>query len=67
MSDTVRTKYDPAFPSIELPVNDLEQTFTYSGSLVETITVEYQGVTYVQTFANDGVNITSISQWEPQA
>lgn len=50
----------------QLPVADLEQTFSYDGTFVETITVVYRGVTYVQTFGNDGTNITTISNWVAQ-
>lgn len=49
-----------------IPLNDLEMNFTYDGDFVATITVEYADITYVQTFTNDGTNITNISQWEPQ-
>lgn len=47
----------------QLPLDSLEQVFTYTGTFVETITVEYQGNTYVQTFTNNGTNITEISGW----
>lgn len=62
MSETVTT----APNGLQLDVNSLEQTFTYDGDFVETITVEYppgSGMQYVQTFTNDGTNITSISAW----
>jgi hypothetical protein len=61
MSETVATSTIP-----QLPIGDLEQTFTYDGDFVETITVAYHGVTYVQTFTNDGTNITNISVWTAQ-
>lgn len=67
MTDYVQTKYvDESKPSIPLPVNDLDQVFTYSGGNVETITVVYMGVTYVQTFTYAGSNVIEISQWTPQ-
>ncbi len=52
--------------TIQLPLSDLAQTLAYSGGFISTITVVYQGTTYVQTFTNDGTNITEISQWVPQ-
>ena len=51
----------------QIPLDSLAQTFAYSGNFLSTITIEYQGVTYVQTCENDGTNITSISQWVPQS
>ena len=61
MSETVATSTIG-----QLPVDDLEQTLTYDGNFVETITVEYRGVTYVKTYTNDGTNIVNISVWEAQ-
>ena len=58
MSDTVT-----AANGVELPLIALAQTFTYSGGLVATISCVYSGVTYTQTFTNNGTNITAISQW----
>lgn len=52
----------------QLPIDSLENILTYSGGFISTITVNYEGYTanqYVQTFTNDGTNITAISQWEP--
>lgn len=49
-----------------LPLDSLAQEFTYDGDFLETITVNYGGKTYVQTFTNNGTNITSISKWEAQ-
>lgn len=63
MTDCVGTQ-SPG--SIQLPISDLAQVLTYSGNFISTITVVYQDVTYVQTFTNDGTNITDISQWVPQ-
>lgn len=51
---------------IGLPIDSLEQTFAYSDSFVSTITVVYVGITYVQTFLNNGSQITDISQWVPR-
>ncbi len=47
----------------QLPLAQLEQSFAYSGDFVSTITVEYVGNTYVQTFTNNGTNITNITGW----
>lgn len=46
-----------------LQLDSLPQQFIYDGSFIETITVEYQGRVYVQTFDNDGTNIIYISNW----
>ena len=50
---------------VGLPVKDLPVAITYDAAFVETLTVTYNGIDYVQTFTNDGTNITSISRWEP--
>jgi hypothetical protein len=51
---------------VALPIDNLAQTITYSGNLVATITVVYNGITYVKTYTNNGTNITAISQWVAQ-
>jgi hypothetical protein len=63
MSETVTGYRNAAnqYQQYELPLGSLNQAFTYDGTFVETITVVYQGVTFVQTFTNDGTNITNIS------
>jgi len=67
MTQYVQTKYvSPTKPSIQLPVDDLDQVFAYDAGNVSTITVVYQGVTYVQTFTYAGSNVIEISQWTPQ-
>lgn len=48
---------------VQLPLAQLAQTFAYDGSFVDTITVTYLGNDYVQTFTNDGTNITEITGW----
>lgn len=58
MSETVQAN-DGAM----LPLSSLAQQFTYDGDFVETITVYYAGSYYVQTFENDGTQITYISGW----
>lgn len=50
----------------DLPLDSLQQSIGWSGGFVSTITVVYQGVTFIQTFTNDGTNIIAISQWIPQ-
>lgn len=49
-----------------IPFESLEQAFVYSGGFISTITAEYEGTTYIQTFTNDGSNITNITEWVPQ-
>jgi hypothetical protein len=61
MSETIT-----ASNGVGLPLDSLAQSFTYDGGFVDTITVVYSGITYIQTFENDGTNITNISQWEAQ-
>lgn len=52
---------------VDLPIDNLEQNFTYNGSgLVETISVEYQTIEYIQTFTYAGSKVTEISQWVAQ-
>lgn len=49
-----------------LPLEDMPLTFVFSGSFLSTITGVYQGITYVQTYTNNGTNITHISAWIAQ-
>ena len=58
MGQTVQTN-DGAM----LPLDSLAQQFVYSGSFISTITVQYAGSTYVQTFLNNGTDIIYISGW----
>lgn len=58
MSETIATTTIP-----QLPLDSLNQVFTYDGDFVATISVVYAGKTYRQTFTNDGTHITSISPW----
>lgn len=51
---------------VQLPLESLAATLASSGGFIDTITVVYRGVTYVQTFTNDGTDITAISQWVAQ-
>lgn len=55
-----------ASDNTQLPLAQLEQVFTYDGGFVDTITVVYTGNTYVQTFTNNGTNITEITGWVAQ-
>ncbi len=49
-----------------IPLDSVEQAFAYTGIFVSTITIEWSGETYVQTFTNNGTNITNISGWVRQ-
>lgn len=49
-----------------LPMDSLAQQFAYSGDFISTITVVYEDTTYIQTFTNDGTDITAISKWVAQ-
>lgn len=50
-----------------LPLCSLENTFAFTGTQVQTISVTYQGVTYVQTFTYAGGNVATISSWIAQS
>lgn len=62
MSETVQ-----ANNGVMIPLSSAAQSFTYDGDFVATITVVYAGETYVQTFTNNGSEITDISGWEVQS
>lgn len=62
MSETVQ-----ADNGVALPLTDLSSTLTWSGDFILTYTVVYRGLTYVQTFTNNGSQITSISPFEVQS
>jgi hypothetical protein len=49
-----------------LPLGDIPVTIAWSGGFPTTFTCSYYGNTYVQTFTNDGTNITHISGWVKQ-
>ena len=51
---------------MSLPVDSLPFTMTYSGSIVATITVHYAGITYINTFTNNGTQITGSSGYIAQ-
>lgn len=62
MSETVQATNGQA-----IPVNDLAQEFTRDADgNVESITVVYQAITYVQTFTYTDGAVTDISQWTAQ-
>lgn len=58
MSETVQ-----ANDGAQIPLSSTPQSFSYSGGFISSITVIYQGKTYVQTFINDGTNIIYITGW----
>ena len=58
MSETVT-----ASNGVQLPLSDIPTTLTYSAGFISTIVVVYDGVTYTQTFTNNGSNITAISPY----
>ncbi len=62
MSDTIT----PFGGGVQIPLESLAQTFVYVGNFLSTITIVYNNITYIQTFTNNGTNITAISQWVPQ-
>ena len=51
---------------VQIDLDNVTQTMAYSGDFVSTITVVYAGNTYVQTFTNNGTNITEVSNWVVQ-
>lgn len=48
-----------------LPIDHLDQSLTYAGDLVTSISVMYRGIQYTQTFTYEGTNVIEISQWRP--
>ena len=62
MSETVQ-----ASNGTQLPISSCTQTIAYDGELVSTVTVVYQGVTYIQTMTNNGTFITGVSNWVAQS
>jgi hypothetical protein len=58
MSETVQ-----ANDGVMLPLSSLPTSITYSGDLVQSMTVAYQGNSYQQTFGYSGTNVISISNW----
>jgi len=51
---------------VQIPLDSVPLTFAYDGDFVDTITCVYRGLTYIQTFTNDGTNITAISPFMVQ-
>lgn len=50
----------------QFDLDNVAQTFTYTGSTVTAITVNYAGKTFVQTFTYTGSNLTATSNWVKQ-
>lgn len=48
-----------------IPVDSLSQTYTYSGDLIATASVVWNGVTYTQTFNYTNGKLTNPSDWVP--
>jgi hypothetical protein len=46
-----------------LQLDSLAKTLTYSGSFIATQVVVLDGVTYTQTYTNNGTVITGVSEW----
>jgi hypothetical protein len=61
MSETVQ-----ASNGVQLPLSDLNTIITYSAGFPATITVVYDGITYISTFTNNGANVTAISPYIAQ-
>lgn len=51
---------------VPVPVDLLPQTITFNGSNINTISVTYNGVTYVKTHTYTGGNLTGVSGWVAQ-
>lgn len=47
----------------QIPLGSCITSIAYDGTFVSTITVNYQDKVFVQTFTNDGTNITGFSNW----
>jgi hypothetical protein len=66
MSETIT-----ASNGVMLPLDSLPVSITYIGSgaaaVPETLTVEYRGVTYVQTLTYDSGNLIAASNWIAQS
>lgn len=48
---------------VAIPLASCALTLTYSDGFVSTATLVYAGQIYVQTFTNNGTNVTAFSQW----
>jgi hypothetical protein len=62
MAITVKAQGDGA----DLPLDTLDQTFAYSGGNLTSISVSYNGNTYIQSFTYTGSDLTSVSGWVKQ-
>lgn len=52
--------------SQSIPIDSVGVDFGYTGSNITSMTVVYQGITYVKTVTYSGNNVTSISPWVAQ-
>lgn len=67
MSESVTTTYiEAGDDGEEIPVNNLEKTYGYTGGVLTTITITWKGGTYVKTLTYTGGNLTGESIWEKQ-
>lgn len=56
-----------AYGGAQLPINSLDQVFEYAGdNSALSNTVEYQGITYTQSYIRDGDNnVVEVTQYMP--
>lgn len=66
MASTVQSAKGVGIATVALPVCSLPMSFGYSGANLDTATVIYNGVTYVQTFTYAGDDLINVSAWVPQ-
>jgi len=50
----------------QIPVYSIAMAFAYVSGNLSTITIQYAGNTYVQTFTYSGADVTNISLWVKQ-
>lgn len=65
VSSTVR-QIEAADDGEEIPVNDLDKAYAYSGGLLSTVTITWKTVTYVKTYTYDAGNLVGATIWEAQ-
>ncbi len=58
--------YVTASNGVQLEIAALAKTYVWVGGFLSTQSVTYSGVTYVQTFTNNGTNILTSSMWVAQ-
>ena len=67
MSESTTVKrVEAASDGTEIPVDDLEKEYGYSGGNLTTVTLEYNGVTYVKTYTYTAGDLTGRSLWVAQ-